>query len=119
MADQNQIIDGSAIGDNQPHRLESDAAQIGKIVFEIFHGEIFVDAVLFEKSVEFVSGLEIKEKEEFRIGDMAVFVFFQCQPFESAARQITTGRDEPGGNVVRNVNSHLHSASLFLQAYWM
>ena len=54
-------------------------------MFEIFHGEILVNAVRLQKAVEFVSGLEPEEKEEFGVGDVPALVFLERKPFEGHA----------------------------------
>ena len=66
------------------------------------------DIVSLEKTVEPVAGSEAEEPPQLCFRDVIALVFLESQPFESAARQIATGGGEPGSNVIRNVNSHVH-----------
>ena len=117
MVDQYQVMDGSGIGDDQPHGSEPGASQIGHVALEVFHGEVLVDSVRLEKAVEFISGLEPEQEEEFGVGDMPVLVFFESQAFESAARQITTRRAEASGNGIGDVNCNVHQVLLSCSSF--
>jgi len=50
---------------DEPHRLsESEAFKIGKIMFQIGHGDIFVDAMCLEEAVQFVTGFKTKQTQK-------------------------------------------------------
>jgi hypothetical protein len=56
MPDQDQVVYGTGVGDDQLHRLEAQALQVGDISIDIFDRDVFIHGVGFEEAVQLQAG---------------------------------------------------------------
>ncbi len=56
MLDQDQVVDGTGIGNDQLHELKTEAFESSAFLLKIFHGVVFVNTVGLEKSIELNTG---------------------------------------------------------------
>jgi len=104
-ADQNQVIDGTGVGNDKPHRFsESQAFEIGKVAFDIGHCDVFINAMGLEEAVELVSGFKAEQANKFWVRDMTVLIFFYRQPFQRSARQTVAIRTQAAGEIIGDVH---------------
>ena len=54
--DQDQVIEGPGIGDNQLHASQPQFFQGCALTFKIFHGVVFINVMRFEEAVQLISG---------------------------------------------------------------
>ena len=110
MADEKEIIDRAGVGDDKPHVSKAQSFESCHVAARVFDGVVDPDLMRFQETVEFVACIEAKKAAQFSFGDVFFPVFLESKPFERAPGQIAAGSAEPGGDVVGNLNSHIHQS---------
>lgn len=109
--DQDQIIEGTGIGDNQPHGfLKTESLQIAPLALQIFKAVGLEHVMRLQKTVERVARSKAEQTAQFGLREVTLLVFLKRQGFERAARQIATGSGESLGDIVRNFNDQIHNS---------
>jgi hypothetical protein len=61
VSDQNRIIYGTGIGDDQPHRSKSQAFQSFPFALKIFQGIFLIDVVSLQEAVNLIAGFKAEQ----------------------------------------------------------
>ena len=83
--DQEQVINWSSIGNDEPHAFsKSEPFQIAAFTLQIIQGVGLEYAMCFQKAVKFVMRVEAQQSSQVRVGQMTEFEFFERERFERA-----------------------------------
>jgi hypothetical protein len=84
--DENQIVERSRVGDNNPHLAsKAQAAQGGTFTLEIFDSKIQPDFMSLQEAVERVASLEAEKLAQLRLRQPPRFELFERKCFQGAA----------------------------------
>jgi len=107
--DENQIVEWSRVGDNNPHLgSKAQAAQGCAFTLEIFDSEIQPDFMSLQEAVERVASLEAEKLAQLRFCQPPRFELFERKCFQCAAGEIAPGGREALGDIVRDVEGEFH-----------
>ena len=109
---QDQIVDRAGVGDNQPHRLESQTPEILHITPHVLNVDIGPDMMGLQKVVEFITGLETQQTAQLCLRYAFRPVFINAEGFQNPARQVAPG-SEATSDFVGNVHGQIHLPFLF------
>ncbi len=89
----NQVIDGTCVGDDEPHSSESQALQCCYIVPKVFNGVIIDENIVgFQEAIQLISGAEAEKLLQVGFREMAGLELLKCKGFQSTAREILSRR---------------------------
>ena len=108
MANQEHIVDRTRIGDDEPHRSQSQALKILDLTLDIFERVVVQDAAVLEKTVQLITGAKAESPAYLGLRQMSSLVFVQRKRLERAARQIAADDTQLAGDVVGNLDRHIH-----------
>lgn len=112
-ANQNQIVQRSRVGNNNPHlRCEAQSPQRGAFSLQVFPREVEPHFVSLQEPVQFIASPKPQYLPQLRLGQSARLVFFQGERFQCPARQIAPRSRKPLGHIIGNVQRQLHARSL-------
>ena len=113
MANQQQIIDRTRIGDDESHGSQSQALKILHLTLDVFEGVVVQNTMVLEKSVKFITGAQAEGPAQLGLRQMSNLVFVQSKCFERAARQVAADHAQLVGDVVGNLDSQVHGIARF------
>lgn len=87
VADLNEIVNGTGIGDHQPHGSDAQFFEGLAFLLEVFERVVLIDAVGFEEAIELDAG-EAQHLAQLQFGDAAGAEFFEGEGFEGSAFQL-------------------------------
>jgi hypothetical protein len=108
MPDEKEVVNWTSVRDNKAHLSKSQALKSCKVPSQVFDRGLYKDAMLLQKAVEFIAGLDSQQPPKLGFGDPTGLVFFESEPLKRPTRQIyATGR-EALGEIVRNRDTYVH-----------
>ena len=110
--DEHKVVNRPGIGNDEPHRLESQLLQSVAVLLKIFHGVVFIHAMGSQELVEPVPGSEAEQPPQVGPADATALEFLERQGFEGAAREVVAGCTHATGHFVGNLNGEIHALSL-------
>jgi hypothetical protein len=75
MPDQDEVIDGASIGNDESHGSESKAFEAFALTSGILQRVIDPYVVGFQKPVDLIAGSKTQKAPQFSLSDMTAFVF--------------------------------------------
>ncbi len=81
-----QIVDGAGVGNDQLHPSESEALQILNITAHILSGDICLDLMGHQKSIQFIAGFQTKKTAQLRLRYALRLIFLKGEAFQNPAR---------------------------------
>ena len=91
--------------------LNAQTPQAYEFPLQVLKRVVFKDRMGLQEIVNLVTGFKAEQTPQIRLMEMTLPVFFGDQGLQRAARQIAVlDGAELGGNVVGNLNRHLHAS---------
>ena len=108
MSNQDQVVDGASVRDDQLHRSEPQTLQVLKFATEVLDRVVYPHAMSLEKPVELIAGCYAQKSAEASLSDVPGLVFLETECLQCPARKVAARGAELAGKIVRNFNREVH-----------
>lgn len=89
MADQDEVVDGAGIRDDNRHgSSEPQRLEVAKILVQILDAHLIPDAMRLEKTVDLKAALEAQQATQLRLAEPSRLILFNPETFQRPPRQI-------------------------------